>query len=386
MQKFSDFDVGLICYAISTTEGSEPGAGWLIAKSYLEIASKLTIYTRRENAQDLATYIEKHKTEICIEVVEFSKSLNAILKLFPVQIAYHLWNFKVYLKLRSKFVHNLIHHATYAGDWNITALHLLRARTPSILGPVGGAQQIPLKLRTELSFRNKIKNKAHELFGNMMRRISRQILKRKKTILIAANQSTADFFQILNPIVLQNIGFNLSQVQAKYPDSKIFFGAGRLLYWKNWELPIKSMLYLRDFKLKIAGSGPEHIRLQKLIEDLDLIDQVELLGKIEKAEVLHLISQSRALVFPSLRDSASWNLAEAMHLSIPVVALDVPGNEILLQKFNLPLVKSVEVNPQVYARAMIETTQSAPFSCFCECIFKRKLQNVVQELHSRLKV
>ena len=376
-----DLDVGLICYAISTTEGSEPGAGWIIARSYLEITSNLTIYTRYKNKQALTAYFKKHNIEAKIKSVEFSKQANWILNKFPVQIEYHLWNLKVYLALRLNLEHNLIHHATYAGDWNITAIHFLKSKSPTILGPVGGAQQIPHKLRNGLSNKNRLNNKLHEIFGTFMRGISANILKNKNVTILVANESSAGAFKKLNPLLLQNIGFNGLEIPEKSLDSKTFFGAGRLLYWKNWELPIRAMQYLSDYNLKIAGNGPDHKKLQALIEKLGLSGRVELLGKIDKNSVIDLISKSKALVFPSLRDSASWNLAEAMHLSIPVVSLDVPGSEVLLKKFNLPLVKSEVVNPEVFAQAMLTFDQSAPPECFCDCYFMRKMQEVVRKIH-----
>ena len=81
-------------------------------------------------------------------------------------------------------------------------------------------------------------------------------------------------------------------------------------------------------KLKIAGDGPEMIRLTKLVDSLNLRNQVELLGYINCPE--DFLSAIDIFVNCSHTESYGLAIAEAMQFSLPIVASDVGNTASLL--------------------------------------------------------
>jgi glycosyltransferase involved in cell wall biosynthesis len=85
------------------------------------------------------------------------------------------------------------------------------------------------------------------------------------------------------------------------------------------------MDHVENKKLFIAGEGPDLDKLRRIVSSKSLEKKVFFLGKIDRHESIKLMTECDAFVFPSLRDSASWALAEAVTLKCRVIALDLPG-------------------------------------------------------------
>lgn len=79
-----------------------------------------------------------------------------------------------------------------------------------------------------------------------------------------------------------------------------------------------------EFRLKIVGGGPERERLDALIRELGLSEQVQLLG--ERTDVPQLLTEAGFFVSSSLTEGISLTLLEAMAVGLPVVATAVGGN------------------------------------------------------------
>ncbi|MBA3914047.1 MAG: glycosyltransferase family 4 protein [Acidobacteriales bacterium] len=81
----------------------------------------------------------------------------------------------------------------------------------------------------------------------------------------------------------------------------------------------------RDFTLKIAGEGPEHLALAWLIADLRLEREVELLGHVPHAQLATLYSQCDAVVLTSRSEGIPLVLMEAMANARIVIAPRITG-------------------------------------------------------------
>ena len=81
---------------------------------------------------------------------------------------------------------------------------------------------------------------------------------------------------------------------------------------------------LPDFRLLIAGDGPERGSLQQRTEQLGLGERVAFLGNVR--EVPALLARARLFVLSSLTEGISLTLLEAMARGLPVVATCVGGN------------------------------------------------------------
>jgi glycosyltransferase involved in cell wall biosynthesis len=81
----------------------------------------------------------------------------------------------------------------------------------------------------------------------------------------------------------------------------------------------------RRIHLSFVGGGPDEARLKRIVAKRGLTDVVTFCGRISRMATLDAMSRAHLLVFPSLRDSGSSSIAEAMALGLPVLAFDLAG-------------------------------------------------------------
>jgi glycosyltransferase involved in cell wall biosynthesis len=79
-----------------------------------------------------------------------------------------------------------------------------------------------------------------------------------------------------------------------------------------------------QLRYEIAGDGPCRAELARLIEDLNLMGRVSLLGEI--SDIAALLGRARLFVLPSQTEGISLTLLEAMARGLPVVTTAVGGN------------------------------------------------------------
>lgn len=108
--------------------------------------------------------------------------------------------------------------------------------------------------------------------------------------------------------------------------SKRVVAIGRLNEQKNFSLLIESFANLGkeldEFKLDIYGEGPEHAKLQKLIDKLGLEKRVTLRGA--QKDVVQLIADAELFVMSSDYEGFPNALLEAMAIGLPVISTDFP--------------------------------------------------------------
>jgi glycosyltransferase involved in cell wall biosynthesis len=112
----------------------------------------------------------------------------------------------------------------------------------------------------------------------------------------------------------------------RYIGEKVALFAARLSPWKGAGLAVRTIALLPDWKLLVAGSGPDASRLTRLAGRLGLTDRVQYLGNLPRARLFELMrSEADVLLFPSMHEDAGWVVAEAGGSGLPVVALDRGG-------------------------------------------------------------
>lgn len=120
-------------------------------------------------------------------------------------------------------------------------------------------------------------------------------------------------------------------VTKKNSSSRVrFISVGRLIDWKRHDLTIKAAKILKDkgldFEINIFGSGPEKTKLEKLILNLNLENNVFLRGNKDNRLLLDEFRKHHACVFPSNRQEG-WGAVvnEAMSNACPVIGSDKAG-------------------------------------------------------------
>jgi glycosyltransferase involved in cell wall biosynthesis len=109
----------------------------------------------------------------------------------------------------------------------------------------------------------------------------------------------------------------------------------RLSPKKGLDIAIRACAKLRDnnikFQFEIAGDGPQRQALEELIEKLNLIDQVKLLGARPNDQLTELFSRASVFLMPCVKtpdgdmDGIPVAMMEAMASEVPVVSTAISG-------------------------------------------------------------
>ncbi len=103
-------------------------------------------------------------------------------------------------------------------------------------------------------------------------------------------------------------------------------GVGSLIPLKQYDLFVLIVEELRKYgevRVKLVGGGPEKPRLQRLIEEKNLEDTLELLGEQPREKVLELMKQSKVFLHTSTYESYGMVLNEALSCGARVLSTPV---------------------------------------------------------------
>jgi glycosyltransferase involved in cell wall biosynthesis len=106
---------------------------------------------------------------------------------------------------------------------------------------------------------------------------------------------------------------------VKHPKADYYFSIGRLIPYKRFDLLVETFNQ-NGLKLKIAGSGPELMKLKRMAKK-----NVEVLGRVDQKDLVDLYSNCSAMLFPQMEDAGIVPL-EAMGSGRPVIAFNKGGS------------------------------------------------------------
>lgn len=103
----------------------------------------------------------------------------------------------------------------------------------------------------------------------------------------------------------------------------------RLVEYKRVEDLIRAVDIVKktipDIQCKIIGTGPLELELKELTKTLNLEDNVEFLGFVEKHEdVMKVVNSSKIFCLPSVVEGFGIVIIEALSLKTPFVAAEIP--------------------------------------------------------------
>ncbi|MGI9452122.1 MAG: glycosyltransferase family 4 protein [Geminicoccaceae bacterium] len=101
---------------------------------------------------------------------------------------------------------------------------------------------------------------------------------------------------------------------------------GRLAKQKNQVLLIQILAALKNFRLFLAGSGPELPMLRTEAERMGVSERVAFLGTLDHSETRLLLDAADIFALPSLFEGQSNALLEAMSAGRPIVTSDIPSH------------------------------------------------------------
>ena len=159
-----------------------------------------------------------------------------------------------------------------------------------------------------------------------------------------------------------------------------FLMAGRLLYYKGFDLGIKAFNRLKK-PLKIVGVGPEMSKLQKLADS----QYVEFIPFLSDSELRRMYSNAKALVFPQIEDFGLV-AAEAQACGLPVIAYNEGGGREIVEHgktgllFGEQSVQTLMNAVQDFERTSFDRSYiSKRAERFSKVQFKENIRHIVSE-------
>ena len=132
-------------------------------------------------------------------------------------------------------------------------------------------------------------------------------------------------------VIPNGIDFNyISKISPSDKKSDIIF-AGRLIKEKNVEILIRAIPEVKkkipDIKCYIIGDGPERAKLDELVRELDIQNNVEFKGFMKDYnDLISYMKSSEVFVLPSTREGFGIVVIEANACGLPVVVVDSKMN------------------------------------------------------------
>lgn len=110
-----------------------------------------------------------------------------------------------------------------------------------------------------------------------------------------------------------------------WPGQPTLLSVGNLVENKGHHIAIQVLSHLPEFRLVIAGEGPEYKALQLLAIQLDVAGRVQFLGRVAQDQLATCYCAADILVLASSREGWPNVLLESMACGTPVVATNVGG-------------------------------------------------------------
>ena len=199
------------------------------------------------------------------------------------------------------------------------------------------------KLQTNLKFKilEKFQIERSDFITELRRKIERSVAKRASKIIVPSNYlkkiilmwgiNEEKISVIYNGLKYNQESGNRETIRALLQfEGKLIISAGRLVQWKGFDTLIKIFPYIKkkfnNAKLIIAGSGPDLGKLQKLIDDKELSNDIALTGALPKEVLLRYIKASDVFVLNTGYEGFSHQLLEVMDVGIPLITTNIGGN------------------------------------------------------------
>ena len=136
--------------------------------------------------------------------------------------------------------------------------------------------------------------------------------------------------------VIPNCIKNEEQIKGDRNTSQFIY-LGRLVFYKNIEIILRAFkIVSKEFPnstLVIVGDGPHKEKLQELVRNLDIANNVTFTGYVTPLQKKKLLAESNALLFPSLIEGFGLVMLESFQQNTPVIVSDIaPMSEIIENK------------------------------------------------------
>ena len=161
----------------------------------------------------------------------------------------------------------------------------------------------------------------------------------KSNLIITPSQHLKTFINKIgvdNKILVINNGVTIQETNNKVFQNRIIqlLVISRLVTQKNIDSIIKAVKVMENegIILNIVGDGSEINNLKNLVENYELEEKVNFIGKIENAKLNEYLSNADIFVQASNYEGLPHSILEAINYEIPILSTEVGGCSVLLNK------------------------------------------------------
>ena len=327
-------------YACEPGLGSEIGVGW---HWVLEMSKhfELWVLTRESNRPTIEPWIAQHPAFAGIHFLYFDLPKWARFwkkGMRGVRTYYNIWQYCTNRIVKRTMRENNIkvfHHLTYGNVlWKVSSYG---QKQFFVWGPAGGLETIPAEYSRHYARKSRI--------IEWVRRAAIKTLplnlgfrKRCKNadLILCKTEITRDLVPakhrgraVLFTDVAVEKETTINTTNSDSRDTIEFITVGRLDAWRGFDLVIESFAQVakenKNMSLTIVGKGADKMRLQGIVEQLGLREQVTFAGKVSMEEYYRRLAAADVVVNASLKEGAVTVSFDTMAMGKPLICLDTTG-------------------------------------------------------------
>lgn len=325
-------------YACEPGKGSEPEVGWRWALQMSRF-HEVTVLTRSNNRAGIERAVagyrrgERVPRFVYHDLGPFLRKLKRSFGgLTPYYVMWQRAARGVISMLHQQTGFDLMHHVTFAGYRYPVATS--GHGVPSIWGPVGGIRSFPSELLNWREgpslFREALRSADNLIQGAPLHRL-RQRARSQSLVLVSTREMQAELKRIgVSSGLMPTIGLDTTTF-ARTPDKqphrplRLLF-VGHIITLKGADLAIEALAASgTEATLTFIGDGNYLERARTQAEALGLGQRVVFAGRLPRDQVLKEYVKYDVFLFPSVHDTGSFAVIEAMVNELPVICLDIGG-------------------------------------------------------------
>ncbi len=341
----------LSAFACEPNRGSELGVGWNWALYLAQAGHQVVVLTRSESRSAIEQAMMKTQANIDLrfEYFDVTKPLRWYAR-GPLHLHFALWQWQAAgfaRRLHEREHFDCVHHVTFAG---LRAPSFMgRLGIPFILGPVGGGERAPWRLRRGYSLSGLIYDMARDAANYMIQftPFMMDMFARSERIYVTSRDTLALLPQrFRNKVKIElAIGaeeetpaFNGKVRPLRGPQDRRFrvLYAGRFIDCKGMHLGLPAFARLAraepTARLTMVGEGPAKRRWRRLADELGISEFISWLPWQSQQAMTSLYASHDVLLFPAMHDSGGMVALEAMNHGLPVVCLKIGGPATLVNE------------------------------------------------------
>lgn len=340
----------LLAYAVSPYRGSEYAVAWNHISNMSKNNDLTVIYGTSGNHlgdnDDLDTFLKNNKIDNVnwhfVTPRKFTEALNYfnVRGLFPYSFyfAFKRWQLDVYKYVQenidlSEF--DVIHFQSPIGYREPG--YLWKFDKPYVWGPIGGANNIDLRLLPLLSMSGKLKQLLRGVINRVQVRHSIRLKKALKStnILLTATSENKEVFRKVHNMdsvyITENgtVGnYSINRTNIIFNNKIKLIWVGRIDASKGLKLLIDSFKHVKNkhqFEVHILGDGPLRSHLETYANKLGLNDIFFWHGYVNRNSVAEELSSSDLHIITSVSEANTTVLLEAIQHGVPTMTLDHCG-------------------------------------------------------------